>query len=42
MPWINDPFFTRGVTPGTLAALRSPEREKAVMLGAIRVPRPAV
>lgn len=38
MPWINDPFFTRGVTPGTLAALRSPEREKAVMLGAIRFP----
>ena len=38
MPWINDPFFTRGVTPGTLTALRSPEREKAVMLGAIRVP----
>lgn len=38
MPWINDPFFTRGVTPGTIAALRSPEREKAVMLGAIRVP----
>ena len=35
MPWINDPFFTRGVTPGTLTALRSPEREKAVMLGAI-------
>ncbi len=28
MPWINDPFFTRGVTPGTLTALRSPEREK--------------
>ena len=38
MPWINDPFFTRGVTPGTMTALRSPEREKAVMLGAIRVP----
>jgi len=38
MPWINDPFFTRGVTPGTLTALRSPEREKAVMLGAIRFP----
>ena len=38
MPWINDPFFTCGVTPGTLTALRSPEREKAVMLGAIRVP----
>ena len=38
MPWIQDPFFTRGVTPGTLAALRSPEREKNVMLGYIRVP----
>ena len=38
MPWIHDPFFTRGVTPGTLDALRSPEREKAVMLGPIRVP----
>ncbi len=38
MPWIQDPFFTRGVTPGTIAALRSPEREKAVMLGPIRVP----
>ena len=38
MPWINDPFFTRGVTPGTLTALRGPEREKAVMLGPIRVP----
>ncbi|MES2472059.1 MAG: amidohydrolase family protein [Pseudomonadota bacterium] len=38
MPWINDPFFTRGVSPGTIAALRSPEREKNVMLGAIRVP----
>ena len=23
MPWLNDPFFTRGVTPGTLDALRS-------------------
>ena len=38
MPWINDPFFTRGVTPGTLTALRSPEREKNVMLGYLRVP----
>lgn len=38
MPWIHDPFFTRGVTPGTLTALRGPEREKAVMLGPIRVP----
>ena len=38
MPWINDPFFTRGVTPGTLTALRGPGREKAVMLGPIRVP----
>jgi imidazolonepropionase-like amidohydrolase len=38
MPWINDSFFTRGVTPGTMTALRSPEREKNVMLGYIRVP----
>jgi hypothetical protein len=38
MPWLNDPFFTRGVTPGTLEALRSPAREKAVMLGPTRFP----
>ena len=38
MPWLQDPFFTRGVTPGTLDALRSPEREKNVVLGFTRFP----
>ena len=38
MPWLQDPFFTRGVTPGTVAALRSPEREKNVVLGPTRFP----
>jgi imidazolonepropionase-like amidohydrolase len=38
MPWLNDPFFIRGVTPGTLDALRSPAREKAVVLGPTRFP----
>jgi len=38
MPWLNDPFFTRGVTPGTLAALRSMAREQAVVLGPTRFP----
>jgi imidazolonepropionase-like amidohydrolase len=38
MPWLQDPFFTRGVTPGTLDALRSPAREKAVVLGPTRFP----
>ena len=38
MPWLNDPFFTRGVTPGTLDALRSMAREKAVVLGPTRFP----
>jgi len=38
MPWLNDPFFTRGVTPGTLEALRSPAREKALVLGPTRFP----
>lgn len=38
MPWLNDPFFTRGVTPGTLAALKSVDREKAVILGPTRFP----
>jgi imidazolonepropionase-like amidohydrolase len=33
MPWLNDPFFTRGVTPGTIAILKSPARQKAVILG---------
>ena len=37
MPWLQDPFFTRGVTPGTLDALRSPEREKGRGAG----PQPA-
>jgi imidazolonepropionase-like amidohydrolase len=38
MPWLNDPFFTRGVTPGTLAALKSMSREQAVVLGLTRFP----
>ena len=38
MPWLNDPFFTRGVTPGTLAALRGMAREQAVVLGPTRFP----
>jgi imidazolonepropionase-like amidohydrolase len=38
MPWLQDPFFTRGVTPGTLAFLKSPEREKAVILGYTQFP----
>jgi imidazolonepropionase-like amidohydrolase len=38
MPWLQDPFFTRGVTPGTLDALRSPAREKAVVTGPTRFP----
>ncbi len=38
MPWLNDPFFTRGVTPGTVAALRSMAREQAVVLGLTRFP----
>jgi imidazolonepropionase-like amidohydrolase len=38
MPWLQDPFFTRGVTPGTLDALRGPEREKNVVLGPTRFP----
>jgi hypothetical protein len=38
MPWLNDPFFTRGVTPGTLDALRSMAREKAVVMGPTRFP----
>ena len=38
MPWLNDPFFTRGVTPGTLAFLKSPAREKAVILGYTQFP----
>jgi imidazolonepropionase-like amidohydrolase len=38
MPWLNDPFFTRGVTPGTLKALKGTDREKAVVLGFTRFP----
>jgi len=38
MPWLQDPFFTRGVTQGTLDALRSPAREKAVVTGPTRFP----
>ena len=38
MPWLNDPFFTRGVTPGTLTALKSNTREYAITLGPTRFP----
>lgn len=38
MPWLNDPFFTRGVTPGTITALKSPDRERNVVLGPTRFP----
>ena len=38
MPWLNDPFFTRGVTPGTVTALKSMAREQAVVLGPTRFP----
>lgn len=38
MPWLNDPFFTRGVTPGTITALKSMAREQAVVLGPTRFP----
>jgi len=38
MPWLQDPFFTRGVTPGTVTALSSPAREKAVVTGPTRFP----
>jgi imidazolonepropionase-like amidohydrolase len=30
---LNDPFFTAGVSPGALAGLRSPERQKTVASG---------
>ena len=33
MPFLEDPFFERGVSQGTLDVLRSPEREKNVVLG---------
>jgi imidazolonepropionase-like amidohydrolase len=33
MPWLQDPFFTRGVTPETLTALKSMDREKNIILG---------
>ena len=38
MPWLNDPFFTRGVTPETLTALKTMAREQAVILGPTRFP----
>ncbi|HVV27942.1 MAG TPA: amidohydrolase family protein [Rhizomicrobium sp.] len=38
MPWLQDPFFTRGVTPGTLTALKSMDREKNTILGFTRFP----
>jgi len=36
MPFLEDPFFERGVSQGTLDALRSPEREKQFVLGYAR------
>lgn len=33
MPFLEDPFFARGVSQGTLDVLRSPEREKNLVLG---------
>jgi imidazolonepropionase-like amidohydrolase len=38
MPWLQDPFFTRGVTPETLAALKSPAREKQTIMGYTQFP----
>jgi imidazolonepropionase-like amidohydrolase len=38
MPFLEDPFFERGASQGTLDALRSPEREKNVVLGDAGVP----
>lgn len=38
MPFLEDPFFERGVSQGTLDVLRSPEREKNVVLGYAGVP----
>ncbi len=38
MPWLQDPFFTRGVTPGTVTALKSRDRQKNVMLGFTKFP----
>jgi imidazolonepropionase-like amidohydrolase len=38
MPFLEDPFFERGVSQGTLNVLRSPEREKSVVLGDASVP----
>ena len=38
LPFLEDPFFTRGVSPGTLKVLRSPAHEKAVVLGDTQAP----
>jgi imidazolonepropionase-like amidohydrolase len=38
MPFLQDPFFTRGVSQETLDFLRSPDREKNVVLGYAQVP----
>ena len=38
MPWLQDSFFMRGVSQGTLDVLRSPAREKAVVLGETQIP----
>ncbi|WP_286773280.1 MULTISPECIES: amidohydrolase family protein [unclassified Sphingomonas] len=34
LPFVDDPFFSRGVSPGTVAALKAPERQQR--LGAAR------
>ena len=38
MPFLEDPFFERGVSQGTLDVLRSPEREKNQVLGSVGAP----
>jgi imidazolonepropionase-like amidohydrolase len=38
LPYLLDPFFVRGVTPGTLEVLRSPARVKTVVLDQATVP----
>jgi imidazolonepropionase-like amidohydrolase len=38
MPWLQDPFFTRGVTPGTVDGLKNPARERQVVMGATKFP----
>ena len=42
MPWLNDPFFTRGVTPGTLDALQEHGARAGGGAGPDALPRPAL